>query len=377
LKLKKVINILHLIAPTQFGGAERVLLNLIDVIDRSRFNLIVGCFVYIHSRNNKFMEKLGYRGIPNTVFWLNRTLDIDNIFRIIRFIQRNKIDIIHTHGYRSDILGLIAAKITRRPIISTIHGWTPIDSKLEFYQRCDRFALRFFDRLIPVSNQIRDSLIESGINPIRVTRLRNAIDIHIKQRSANSLPSLNVVKGSNDLLIGIVGRLSPEKDIPSFLQAASLLLREHSNLNFLIVGDGPERKKLEDMTLSLGLKDKVKFTGFVDEMDNIYHLLDLLVISSSTEGIPLVLLEAMKYAIPVVASNVGGIGEVVDDTINGLLISPGNADELVENIKMLIINKKISKKISRNAREKIKNEFNRNVWIKHIEKIYSEQVSHQ
>ena len=374
--MKGKIKILHLIAPTQFGGAEKVILSIAHAIDNTQFHLMVGSFVNIRFANNTFVEELEHRAIPNTVFWLKRTLDIDNIFRIVRFIRKNKIDIIHTHGYRSDILGLIAAKMTTRPIVSTIHGWIPINSRLRFYERCDRFALRFFDWLVPVSNQIRELLIESGIAPGKVTRLHNAVDVEIKQPKTEKLPSFNIVKRQGDFLIGTIGRLSPEKDIPNFLQTASLLVRKYDHLKFLVVGDGPERKNLETMAFDLGLKDKIQFTGFIDEIDSVYPLLDLLVISSRTEGIPLVLLEAMKYSIPVVSTNVGGIGEVVDNGINGLLVSPDDVDELTKNLELLIKNKKLYVRISIGARKKIENKFDRRIWIKKIEKIYRDQAVH-
>ena len=364
------INILHLIAPTQFGGAERVLLNIAETINTSRFNIMVGSFLNIRFKSNKFTEKLVNKKIPNTVFFLKRTMDIDNIPRILRLIRKNKINIMHTHGYRSDIIGLVAAKITKIPIVSTIHGWTAIDFKLKFYEQCDRIALRFFDCLIPVSDHIKKSLIESGVDSRKTIRLHNAVDVEFKDFKPERTSSLNIRKRNGEFLIGTIGRLSPEKNIPNFLKAASLLIKKYDNIKFLIVGDGFERSKLEDLALNLGLRDNIQFTGFVHQMDRIYNLLDLLVISSSTEGIPLVMLEAMKYSIPVVSTKVGGIPEVIENGIDGILVDSQNSTHLHNAIEDLIINKNKYVEVSRNARKKIAKDFNRSDWIREIEKIY-------
>lgn len=374
MSLESNINVLHLIAPTAFGGAERVLLNIADAIDKSRYELTVGSFVNIHFPDNQFLQALKGKDISNFVFWLRRTLDISNIFRIFKLIRKKDIHIVHCHGYRADILGLIASRATMTPIISTVHGWVPIDSRLRFYEQCDKLALRWFDWLIPVSEDIRTSLLDSGINPGKVTCLHNAVDVAIEPPESNKRNPLGLVKGDDRFVIGTVGRLSPEKDIPNFLQCASLLASEFQNLTFVIVGDGPEKKALEKLTSELGLTDRVQFTGFLQEMNSVYQLLDVLVISSRTEGIPLVMLEAMKHSIPVVATDVGGIGEVIENGKDGFVVSPGNPYELAKHIRLLITETALLQKLSSGARAKIENEFDRAIWIKQIEKIYTDCV---
>ena len=348
-----------------------MLLNIAETINSSRFSMMVGSFINIRLKSNEFTEKLEDKNLPNTVFFLRRTIDIDNLPRIVKLIRRNKINIIHTHGYRSDVIGLVTAKMTKIPIVSTIHGWTAINLKLKFYERCDRIALQFFDCLIPVSDQIQKSLIRSGIDSRKMVRLHNAIDVEFKPFKTKPLSSLNIQKRDGDFLIGTIGRLSPEKNIPNFLQAASFLIRKYDHLKFLVVGDGAERHKLEDMASDLGLKDKIQFTGFVNQMDKIYNILDLMVISSSTEGIPLVMLEAMKYSIPVVSTKVGGIPEVIQNGIDGILVNPQDSLQLKEAIDDLIKDKNKYAKISRNAQKRVTQDFNRSVWIRRIEEIYT------
>ncbi len=135
---------MQLIAPTHFGGAERVVLDLAESIDQSRFDIIIGAFVNMHHPKNEFIARLREKNIPFKIFWLKRTVDFDNIPRLVRLICARNVNIVHTHGYRSDIIGLLAARMSSRPIIATIHGFVPINSRLRFYGRADLHCTSFF-----------------------------------------------------------------------------------------------------------------------------------------------------------------------------------------------------------------------------------------
>jgi glycosyltransferase involved in cell wall biosynthesis len=372
-RLNGKIRVLHLIAPAQFGGAERVLLGLAERICADRFQISIGSFVNARFRDNEFLDILKRRNIPGATFWLRRTFDFENIPRIARFIRRKEIDILHTHGYRSDVMGLLAAKITGRPVVSTLHGWVPIDSKLRIYERVDKLALFFFDRIIAVSEEIRQSLRAAGVPARKIIKLHNAIRI---EENADGNGGEGVRKGRGEFRIGMIGRLSPEKNVGSFLRTASLLGKKHSQLKFVIAGDGPERGRLEKLSAELGLVPKVTFMGFVKDPEPIYRSLDLLVIASSTEGIPLVLLEAMKHSVPVISTKVGGVPEVVTSGVDGILIDGDDPRILGEAVETLLADREKHAAIARNAREKIFRSFNQETWIGEIEKIY-EQIMKQ
>jgi len=366
----QTVTVLHLIAPTHFGGAERVVLNLAESIDSARFKVVVGSFVNARFPENEFLARAREKGIPNTVFWLRRTLDLDNIPRVVRFIRAKGAAIVHTHGYRSDIVGLIAARLSARPVVATIHGFVPIDSRLRLYEQCDRFALRFFDRVLPVSDQIGQTLGRSGVRRDRMTTIRNAIASAGESRGKDPVGLLSFIKNDGDFLIGIVGRLSPEKNIPGFLEVARELSGKYDHLRFVVVGDGPDRECLEGLTMRLGLDGKVKFTGFVEDMEEVYSSLDMLVIASSTEGIPLTVLEAMKQGVPVVSTRVGGIPEVIDHGVDGLMVEPGDTGGLCRAVETLILDRNRYMAISRNAQKKVLRDFDRSSWIRRIERCY-------
>lgn len=364
------ITVLHLIAPTHFGGAERVVLSLADAIDRSRFNVVIGSFVNARYPDNEFLERVREMGIPGTVFWLRRTLDVENIPRLVRFILSERIEIVHTHGYRSDIVGLIAARLSSRPVIATIHGFVPIDSRLRLYEQCDRLALRFFDLVLPVSDQIGRTLRSSGVAGDRMTTIRNAVAPGVGDGLKRSGTPIPLCKRDGDFLIGIVGRLSPEKNIAGFLEAARRLSGRYAHLRFIVVGEGPERECLEGLTMRLGLDGKVRFTGFVENMEDVYSLLDMLVIASSTEGVPLTVLEAMKHGIPVVSTAVGGIPEVIENGVDGLIVEAGNTEALCRAVEMLVVDGNRYMAISMNAKRRVLRDFDRSSWVRRIEGCY-------
>lgn len=366
------LTVFHLIAPTHFGGAERVVLNLAESIDRARFNIIVGAFVNARFPQNEFVARLGERQIPYTIFWLKRTIDVDNIPRVVKLVRTQGVDIIHTHGYRSDIIGLLAARISSRPIVATVHGFVPINSRLRLYGHADLIALRFFDRILPVSDHIGGELLKSGIAGEKMVTVRNAVDpIDIGRRH------VAVTKPEGEFLIGIVGRLSPEKNIPGFLDVARCLAGRYDHLKFVVVGDGPERECLEGLTIRLKLDGKVRFTGFVDEMESIYRSLDILVISSTTEGIPLTALEAMRHGIPVVSTRVGGIPEIIQEGVNGLIVDAGDMAALGKAVESLVVNREKYLTISRNARDIVRRDFNRSSWVEKIQDCYISALEHK
>lgn len=364
---RTIRTVLHLIAPAYFGGAERVVLNLVDSIDTMRFNVIIGMFVNEHFPENEFLDRVRKKSLTTRIFWLKRTFDVDNIPRLVKFIRSEDVALIHTHGYRSDILGLVAARLSGRPVVATIHGFVPNDTRVRFYERADRIALRFFDRVFPVSDQIGNYLKLCGIRDEKIQIIRNAIPVN---DNAGTVTASSLHKPEGDFLIGVVGRLSPEKNIPGFLEVARKLSGKYERFRFVIVGDGPERNCLEGLTMKLELSGKVQFTGFLTDMEEVYAALDMLVISSSMEGIPLTALEAMRHGIPVVSTRVGGVPEVIDHEVNGLIVDAGDMDALSRAIETLVIDNDKYMTISRNAREKIRREFNSSSWINKIQESY-------
>ncbi len=221
-----------------------------------------------------------------------------------------------------------------------------------------------------VSDQIKEELVRSGIRAERIVTVRNAVEISERDGAERKRKRLRSCKKADEFIVGIIGRLSPEKEIATFLRAAGHVARRHAHIKFMVVGDGPMKNELENLSKSLGIGERVRFTGFVRDMTSAYDLLDAVVISSSTEGIPLVLLEAMKHGLPVVCTRVGGIPEVVENGVNGILVDPFAVEQMVEAMELLMFDKATATTLGENAQRKILKHHNQILWIKEIEKIY-------
>jgi glycosyltransferase involved in cell wall biosynthesis len=275
--------------------------------------------------------------LRTAVFDSRGPIDLKPILQINRFLKERRIDILHTHGYKSDIVGFLGTRSGKTKWVATNHVWHPVSVRMRFYEGVDAFVLRFAKRVVAVSGEIRKDLISTNVAPANIRVIGNGIDInHFKRcRSTATLKTaLGIPEG--DMVITIIGRLSPEKGHRTFLQAARRVARHRQNVTFLIVGDGPLAQELRMEALRLDLHERVIFTGFRRDMPEIYALSDVMVNASSIEGLPVTILEAMASKVPVIATRVGGIPDVITDNETGLLVHSDDVDGLRARMDSLI-----------------------------------------
>ena len=362
--------ILHLIAPTILGGAERVVINNVELLDNNKFTSVIGCFVSVKRLDNLFVKELEKRHINHHMILMKSTFDLKNIYQIITLIQRNNIDILHTHGYRSDIIGLICAKITGHPIISTVHGWTPTTFKVRIYEMFDRIALFFFNYIVSVSKEIELSLLRSHISKTKIKLIPNAISCDKMEKSGYDIrKELGINKSTR--IIGTIARLSKEKGIEYLLEAFIVVQRAFRDTKLLIVGEGGEKDKLVMLSNKECLRGNVIFYGFESDVGKIYSNIDVFVLSSISEGTPMSLLEAMAFGVPVVATNVGEVSNIINNDINGILVEARDVKGLAAGILDILFNPEKAKRMIIAGRETIELRYNSKKWIKEIEEIYS------
>jgi L-malate glycosyltransferase len=236
-------------------------------------------------------------------------------------------DLVHVHDYKSAFYAWLATR--RRParLVATLHGWVENSRSQRLYHRLEMALLRRFDALVVVASDQAERLAKAGIPRARIHQVDNAIDVPAAV-APGELPALRASLGlpASGFVFGAVGRLSPEKNLGLLLDAFARTASVLPAISLLVVGDGPERAALEARAAELGLGGRVVFAGVRTDMTPLYGLIDCLTLSSVTEGMPLVVLEAMARGIPIVATDVGDIARLLARTDTGQLVASGATD---------------------------------------------------
>jgi glycosyltransferase involved in cell wall biosynthesis len=331
--MKRPLRVLHLVSSGGFFGAERVILNLAS---QQKDGAVISCVGAINNKHNPHLEVIREAendGLKTAVFDSCSQADLRTIFSLRNFLKKNNIDILHTHNYKSDITGFLATRLTKVKWVATMHGWISTDSKLRWYESLDRFVLKFAGKVICVSQNNYDRLLNIGIDKDSLAVIANGIDLEQFSRAGsnqNMRKSLGL--DTHDIVIAIVGRLGEEKGHKVLFKALSLITPQYPDLKCLVVGDGPLMKELQEQTNSLNLSHHIIFTGNRKDVADIYKICDILVNASFTEGLPMTILEAMASKVTVIATRVGALPQVIRNEENGILLEPGNPDTLSQAI---------------------------------------------
>jgi len=331
------IKVLHLVSSGGFFGAERVILNLAS---QQNSGLVTGWVGAINNKHNPHLEIIDAAqksGFKNVIFDSNSPIDLNLISSIKKFLKENKIDILHTHNYKSDITGFLATLNTKVKWVATMHGWTSTDPKIRWYESLDRFVLKFARKIICVSANNSERLLKQGVDQIKVAIIDNGINV-AKFDLIRSNQNLKTALGidNKDIVVCIVGRLSKEKGHKILLKAISSIIPQYPNLKCLVVGDGPLMTNLQELSESLRISRHLIFTGNRQDVADIYKICDILVNASYTEGLPMTILEAMAAKVTVIATKVGAVPQVIRNGESGVLLEAGDPDTLSQAIISLI-----------------------------------------
>lgn len=376
------MRIAYIATPVDFGGAEKVSLNFLKNVDRTRFDISAILLVRPWEADNAFVEEIKkarfeIHKVPVAIRPSSEGQDflrVPRCFKLIHSILKNgSFDLVHTHGYFADITGIPTAKKLSLPVISTCHGFISQDSRLKLYNRLDRLSLRLADRIIAVSEALKQELIAGGIKEKRVVVITNAVMADARGDASSetaALKRLSINCNDNEFLIGYAGRLSKEKGVEHLIEAAAILISGGLPMKIVIIGDGPEKGILMDMARSRGIEDKITFTGFQNDVESWLTCLNAFVLPSLTEGTPMALLEAMACGLPCVASAVGGVPDVIENWKDGVLVQPGKAKELAEALEKIYNGKPLRQSISQEAVRTINARYNIKDWTRRIEAEY-------
>ncbi len=372
------ISICHVATGDLWAGAEvqlKVLLSKLVGMTGLQLSVIL----FNEGRLEKEIEALG---ICVKVFPEARWSSGKIFCELVREFKRSPAGIVHTHKYKDTILAVPASKLCGIPhVVRTVHGLSePFKGlqacKMNVYEMMERTVHRCcVDAIIGVSSQIESKYRADEAAPV-VTCIRNGIDLEKKPIQADRWVTRKELGiDAETCLIGTIGRLTPVKGLSYLLQAVPILLRLRANVKLLIVGDGAIRKDLEAQARDLGIGENVVFLGHREDTLELMQALDIFVLPSLSEGIPMALLEAMAASRAVVASRVGGIPEIVDDGVEGILVEPMDATRLAESCLRLIDSPETAMKMGEQARKKVLQEFSAMAMADRVAGLYKELVT--
>lgn len=279
-------------------------------------------------------------------------------------------DVVHTHGYRSDVIGGLAAAASRVPRVTTVHGFTGGNIKNRVNEWIQVRAYRAFNAVVAVSQPIVQRLKKAGVRDRLIHSIPNAIDVR-HQVIVRPEARARLGVSNDEFVIGWVGRMSTEKG-PDLLVEA--LKSAKQPFKAIFIGDGPDRRMLQEKIAAFGLESSVRWPGVVPDAASVFAAFDVFVLSSRTEGIPIVLLEAMRANVPIVATRVGGVPEMLDDT-EALLVPSDQPFALAAAIASVRDDAEAARTRAQAARTRLERDFSVDPWVARYDAVYRSVIS--
>jgi len=385
--LMKRIKVLRIITRQNIGGPAFQTILLTSHLDHNRFEsiLVKGS----EGKDEGDMDELAKSKKIELIYVkeLSREIslrkDLIAFWKLYRIIRREKPDIVHTHTAKAGTLGRFAARLAGVPIVvHTFHGnifegyFSSLKSKL--FLNIERLLASLSSKVIAISHSQKQALLKYKIcNPGRISCIPLGLELepflNSEKKKGIFRKELNLDEGIP--LIGIVARLVPIKGHIYFLEAAKLVSQDFPSAKFIVVGDGELRKKLMDLVTDLGIKDKVIFCGFRKNLTDIYADLDIVVLSSLNEGLPVSIIEALTAKKAVVATEVGGVRDLVEHGVTGILVPKQDSKNLAQGMLYLLKNPQEGLKFGENGRKKVYPALNYTRLVSDIEELYEDLVA--
>ncbi len=366
--------VLNLIDTYHIGGAGKVLLQFLERCD-DRAVCTLGTFRYRHPPSTEFIDAARDMGLEMSLFDQRFNLDPAPLWQVYRLMKRGGYNIIETHGYKGHLIAWLLRKILPIRWVGMTHGWTNENVKIRFYNSLERTLLKSADHVITVSPQLAETMREVRGGNNSVSLVLNAVDANSLSGAglAGAIRNAHLGADGEGFLLGSFGRLSPEKG-HRFLLEALARLDDSLRVSLLIVGDGQERRRLEQLAERLGVAARVYFVGQKENMRDYYEAIDLFVLPSLSEGLPFVVLEAMALGKPVLASRVGALAEVIEEGSNGWLVPAGKVDMLAAALGSLLKDRKKLQLVGQRAQQMLYPRFSPERQADEVITIYQEVI---
>ena len=351
------MRVVHLMASPFYGGPERQMLGLAKHLPRE----VESVFLSFAERGQAqaLLDQVTQAGFVGKSLLHNTPRYFSCVSEVAEELRACKADLLCTSGYKPDLVGWRAARRAGIPVVAVAHGWTRATWRVRLYETLDRWVLRRFDAVVGVSRAQADRVRDAGVADAKVAIIHNAVgdDAFVEPNAEGRAEMSGWFTRPPRWLVGAAGRLSPEKGYADFVEAATIVLRERPDAGFVLFGDGPLRLDLELLITARGIKERFVLAGFRSDLHRYLPNLDLGVMSSYTEGLPVVLLETGAAGVPTVATAVGGIPEVIDDGQSGLLAPAGEPTTLAKHMVALLDDEPRRLSMGHAARDRVRRDF--------------------
>ncbi len=367
-KEQRKIKVMHILLSLEFGGAEKVVINLVKKLYGERFDFSICVLDRVGALRNELNSDI-------KVVCMDRKngIDFGLPMRLAKVIKRMAPDIMHMHNPTAFLYGTIAGKMAEaRGMIVTQHGSVSAENpRMRFVTG---WLSRLANKSIPVSADIEKYLRNNyNLKNDKVQTIINGIDDSIyRPNESERIEGRKKFGLEENLVIGHVARFSAEKDQRNLLKAFSIVTNKIDNAMLVMVGDGPLKDDLGMLTKELNISDKVLFTGFRSDIPALLNIFDIFVLPSIREGTSLTLIEAMAAGLPVVATGVGGNSNVVDDKKTGLLVPARNAGRFADAVISLCQDPRAREDMGQAGRKRMEENFSLSKMAEKYAKLYTE-----
>lgn len=370
--VSRCFSLLHVLAPARFGGLESVVEGLAVGHARRGHRVRVAALTLDGGAPHPLVSSLRHSGVEADEWAFDHRAYLSEARRVRRTCREWRPDVVHTHGYHADVVAGTAARAEGVPVAATVHGFLGGGWRNRLYERLQRWAFRGFDAVVPVSRPLAEELAEDGVPPERLHPIPNAWGEHVEPVSREEARrSLGIEESAK--VIGWVGRVGREKGLDVLLEALAGL--ENADWRLSVVGDGDRREALEARVAELGLAGRVRWHGLVEGAGRYFRAFDLFCLSSRTEGMPVVLFEAMEAGVPVVATRVGGVEEMLDEE-SAWLCPPEAPGALRDAIAAALERPGEAADRASAARERLAERFGLERWLDRYEALYRRIAEH-
>lgn len=367
--VRKPLTIFHLISSEGVYGSAKVLLTLGKGLAQRGHHVIVGNMVTPGGQSNAVLKEAETAGLQAQEFVCQGRLDRATLAKLKDFIRKQHIDIVHTHGYKTNYYASDVKQNNQVKLVATCHNWTSNTLKMKLYEMVDYYTLKKFDRVVAVSTEIFEKLRQHGMKEPLLKLIYNGIDTSAGVSAASFGLRKKYGLDEKTLCFGTIGRLSPEKGQAYLIEAFAHLAKERGDSRLFIVGEGPDRLKLERDVQKRGLAKQVIFTGYQPQAQTMLADFDVFVLPSLKEGVPMVLLEAMMAGKVIVATAVGEIPAIIGE--GGIICPPRDARALADALKnALHLSPSETASLGQMGRFRVLEEFSSTKMVVAYEKLY-------